>query len=104
MTTVRGITSRVDIVWNSDGTELERINNVSLTVMGDSLVYTSFYTITTLMSTHKDAVIQCEAIINTGDSPVMASHNVTLDASSKFTTSQILCLLLGSLTCNIVPI
>ena len=67
------------------------MDGVSLAVMGDSLVYTSFYTITLLMSTHKDAVIQCEVIINTRDPPVMASDNVTLDASSKFTTSQILC-------------
>ena len=101
VTTVRGITSRVDIVWRRDGAELERMNDVSLTVMGNSLVYTSFYTITLLISTHKDAVILCEAIINTGDLPVMASHNVTLDASSKFTTLQILCSLLGSLICNI---
>ena len=102
VTTVRGITSRVDIVWSSDGTELERMNDVSLTLMDNSLVYTDSYTITPLMSTHKDAVFQCEAIIDTGDSTVMASDNVTLDASSKFTTLQIS--LLDSLTCNMVSI
>ena len=40
VTTVRGITSRVDIVWSSGGTELQRMNNVSSTTMDNSLVYT----------------------------------------------------------------
>ena len=43
VTTVRGITSSVDIVWSSGGTELERTNNVSSTTMDNSLVYTDSY-------------------------------------------------------------
>ena len=63
VTTVRGITSRVDIVWSSDGIELERMNNVSSTMMNSSLAYTDHYTISQLSTTDDDRVIQCEGAI-----------------------------------------
>ena len=62
VTTVRGITSRVDIVWSSDGTWLERMNNVSSTTMDNSLVYTDSYTISQLSTTDDGRVIQCEVL------------------------------------------
>ena len=81
VTTVRGITSRVDIVWSSNGTELERMENV-LPTMGNSLVYTDSYTISRLSTTDEGRVIQCEIVINA--SPlVMASNSVTLDVTGK---------------------
>ena len=45
VTTVRGITSRVDIMWSSDGTTLRRINDTTAITMDNSLVYTDSYTI-----------------------------------------------------------
>ena len=82
VTTVRGITSRVDIVWSSDGTELERMNGVSSTTMGNSLVYTDSYTISQLSTTDDGRVIQCEVVINTSPS-VMASDSITLDVTGE---------------------
>ena len=80
VTTVRGITSRVDIVWSSGGMELERMNDVSSTTMGNSLMYTHFYTISKLTTTDDGRVIQCEVMINT--SPlVMATDSITLDVT-----------------------
>ena len=85
VTTVRGITSRVDIVWSSNGTELERMNNVSSTTMDNSLVYTDSYTISQLNTTDEDRVIQCEVVINA--SPiVMASDSITLDVTGEYMT------------------
>ena len=84
VTTVRGITSRVDIVWSSDGIELERMNNVSLTTMNSSLVYTDYYTISQLSTTDDDRVIQCEGLIN-ANTPVMASDSITLDVTGECT-------------------
>ena len=79
VTTVRGITSRVDIVWNNDdGTILQTTNNVSSTTMGNSLVYTDSYTISQLSTTDDNRVIQCEVVINASPS-VIASDNITLD-------------------------
>ena len=82
VTTVRGITSRVDIMWRSGGTELERMDGVSSTTMGNSLVYTDSYTISQLNTTDDGRVIQCEVVINASPS-VMASDSITLDIASK---------------------
>ena len=83
VTTVRGITSKVNIVWNSGGTELQRMNNVSSTTMNNSLVYTDSYTISQLSTTDDDRVIQCEGVIN-ADPPVMASDSITLDVTGEY--------------------
>ena len=83
VTTVRGITSRVDIVWSSNGTELQKMNNVSSTMMSNSLVYTNSYIISKLSTTDDGRVIQCEVLINT--SPlVMANDTTTLDLIGMF--------------------
>ena len=82
VTAVRGITSGVDIVWSSDGTELERMNDVSSTMMGNSLVYTDSYTISQLNTTDDGRVIQCDVVIN-ANPPVMASNNITLDVTGE---------------------
>ena len=83
VTTVRGITSRVDIVWSSGGMELERMNGVSSTTMDNSLVYTDSYTISQLSTTDDGRVIQCEVVVNSTDL-VMASNNITLDVIGKY--------------------
>ena len=82
VTTVRGITSRVDIVWSSGSMELERMNGVSSTTMDNSLVYTHSYTISQLSTTDYGRVIQCEVVINTSPS-VMAADSVTLTVTRK---------------------
>ena len=83
VTTVRGITSRVDIVWSSGGTELERMNGVSSTTMDNSLVYTNSYAISQLITTDEGRVIQCEVVINASPS-VMASDSITLDVTGEY--------------------
>ena len=82
VTTVRGITSRVDIVWSSDGMELERMNNVSSTIMDNSLVYTHNYTISQLNTTDDGDKIWCEVVIRTSPS-VMAIDSITLDVTGE---------------------
>ena len=83
VTTVRGITSRLDIVWSNGGTELQRMNGVSSTMMSNSLVYTNSYTISQLSTTDDGRVIQCEVVINA--SPlVMANDSITLDVTGMF--------------------
>ena len=84
VTTVRGITSRVDIVWSSGGMELERIDGMSSTTMDNSLVYTHSHTISQLSTTADGRVIQCEVVINTSPS-IMATDSVTLDVIGKYT-------------------
>ena len=80
--TVRGITSRVDIVWSSDGTVLRRINDTTATTMDSSLVYTDSYTNSQLSTTDGDRVIQCEVVIHTSP-PVMATDSIILDVTGE---------------------
>ena len=80
VTTVRGITSRVDIVWSSGGSELQRKENVTSTTMNNSLIYTDSYTISQLITTDEGRVIQCEVVINAIPS-VIVNNNITLDVT-----------------------
>ena len=82
VTTVSGITGRVDIVWSSDGTVLRRMSNTTATTMDNSLVYTDSYTISQLSTNDDGRVIQCEVVINTTPS-VMASSTITLDVTGE---------------------
>ena len=78
VTTVRGITSRVDIVWSSNGIILRRINGTIPTPMDNSLVYIDSYNISRLSTTDDGRIIQCEVVINASPSKV-AHDNITLD-------------------------
>ena len=83
MTTVRGITSRVDIVWREGDRVLNRTNGTTATTMNNSLVYTNFYTISQSSTNDDGRVIQCEGVINASPS-VMASDDITLDVTGMF--------------------
>ena len=83
ITTVRGITSRVDIVWSSNGSELKRIEGLNYsTIANDSVTYTEFYTISQLSTSDEGRIFMCDVLINT-TSPVMATDNVTLNVTGK---------------------
>jgi len=79
VTTVRGITSTVDIIWSSDGTELKRMEGVNVSSITDnSVVYTDTYNISQLSTTDDGREYQCDVVINTS-LLVMANDSVTLD-------------------------
>ena len=83
VTAVRGITSRVDIVWNSGGVVLRRTNDTTATTMDNLLVYTDSYTISQLSTTHDGRVIQCEVVINTSP-PIQDDDKIALDVIGKY--------------------
>ena len=82
VTTVRGITSRVDIVWSSDGMELNRTNSTPTTV-DNSLVYTDSYTISQLSTDDEDRDYLCEVVINSNPT-ITNNASVTLDVTGKY--------------------
>ena len=84
VTTVRGINSRVDIVWSSNGTELQRMDNVSSATVGDSLLYTDSFTISLLSTIHDGGVYECEAVINSSPSATTAMDNITLGVIGEY--------------------
>ena len=82
--TVRGITSRVNIVWSSDGTEFKRIEGLNnSSTVNDSVIYTEFYTIPQLSTLDEGRIFMCDVLINT-TSPVMATDSVILNVTGKF--------------------
>ena len=86
VTTVRGITSGVDIVWRSGGTERQRMNIMPSAMMNNSLVlvYTNSYNISQLSTNDSGTVIQCEVAVINASPPVMASDSITLNVTGKY--------------------
>ena len=84
VTAVRGITSRVDIVWSSDGMELNRTNSTTPTMMDNSLMYTDSYTISQLSTTDDGSVIQCEVVISVIPSVMANNNNITLNVTGEY--------------------
>ena len=83
VTTVRGITSRVDIVWNSDGVELNRTGTPNITrTTDDKIEYIDIYTITLLKDTDINRTFQCEMIVHSIPS-IMVNGDITLNVSGK---------------------
>jgi len=83
VTTVRGITSRVDIVWSSNGIELEKSEgHIINTTVRNSVVYIDTYFVAKLSTTNEGQQYQCEVIIS-GQIPVMASDIIVLDVSGE---------------------
>ena len=84
VTTVRGITSRVDIVWSSDGVVVETTEGISPSATTDNyLEYSNAYIISQINETADDGVVyQCEVTINS-ISLVMVSENVILNPTGE---------------------
>jgi len=84
VTAVRGITSKVDIIWSSNGIEVERMEGVNVSSTTDnSVVYTVIYTISQLNTIDNGREYQCEVVINASP-PVVANGSVILDMMGKY--------------------
>ena len=85
ITTVRGITSRVDIVWRNNGVELLRGIRAATPIYtnDNSEVYEDTYDIQLLSTSDDGRIIECGIIIMTSPS-IVATNNVTLDVTGKY--------------------
>ena len=89
-TTVRGITSRLDILWSSDDMELNTIRGVNITsAIDNSVSFTDTYTIQQLSTADENRRYQCEVLIDT-ESPVRTTRSVILNVTSKYIITCIL--------------
>ena len=89
VTTVRGITGRVDIVWSSDGTAMMRTNDTTATTRDNSLAYTDSYIILQLNTNDDDRVIQYEVVVNASPSVLTTSDSITLDVTGECDVSMV---------------
>ena len=80
---MRDIDVRVDIVWSSGDTELERIIASISTTLGNSLVHTESFMILELSTSDEDRIIQCKVVIYSNPL-LMATNNVTLNVTGEY--------------------
>ena len=81
--TVRGITSSVDIVWSSNGSELSVTEGVNISSeTNESMLFTDIHVIPQLNTTDENKEYQCEVFINT-ELPVIATDSVILNVTGK---------------------
>ena len=89
VTAVRGINSRVDIIWSSDDLELKRVQKVNISsITNNSVLYSDLYNIPQLSTADEDRTYECKVLVIT-TSPIMALNNVTLNVTSKHSYSTL---------------
>ena len=82
---VRGITSRVDIVWYGNGIQVRRIDNITASIInGTTAVYMDSLNISSLTRQHDGRLYSCQAIIN-NEPPTIAFSSIRLNVTCKFT-------------------
>jgi len=75
---VRGITSRVDIIWtNGSNTQVRRANNVAASNINTSAVYNDIFVIPSLDISDISGVYQCEVVINSSP-PIKVKDDFTI--------------------------
>ena len=83
VTAVRGITSRVDMLWSSNGLELYSIKGIDIdSITNDSVVFTNTYIISQLSTADENREYQCKVSIDTA-LPVAATDVVVLNVTGK---------------------
>ena len=87
ITTVRGITSRVDVVWSSNGIELNTVKGVNISsLINDSLLLTDTYIIPQLSTADENKEYVCEISLDT-EPLVNATSSVVLHVTGKHNIS-----------------
>ena len=79
---VRGITSRVDIIWTTGFRTVRRAENVTTSTVNDSVIYSDQFITTPLSVNDKGRVYQCQVVINS-NSKITAIGSIVLDFIGK---------------------
>ena len=83
ITTVRGITSNVNVIWSSDGINIKRTEGINVNSRtSNSLLYKDSYNIAQMNTTDENRTYDCMAVI-AAPSPVKTTESVTLNVTSK---------------------
>ena len=80
--TVRGITSRVDIIWTTGFRTVRRVEGVIASIVNNSVVYSDQFITPPLSANDDGRVYQCQVVIN-ADSRVNAFDSIALDFIGK---------------------
>ena len=77
VTTVRGISSSVDIIWTAGGRVVRRVYNITADIENDHAIYTDSFEISSLSAIDNGREYQCTVVIN-AIQPVNNSDQITL--------------------------
>ena len=87
--TIKDINSRVDFVWISNDTEVERVEGVNPKLTShNSLVYAHHYIIPQLSNTDNNSLYSCKVVID-ASRPVSATGNITLNIAGEFNVHHV---------------
>ena len=86
--TVENITSRVDIVWRRDGTQLERTNDVTGNITNGSVVYSDLYMFGSLATSDNGTMVECEVVINV-EPPVRNNATTVIVVFGKYSSNLV---------------
>ena len=82
LTTVRGISSSVDIIWTTGGRVVRRVDNITVDIENNSAIYTDSFEISSLSAIDNGREYQCTVVINASQ-PVYSSDQFTLNFSGE---------------------
>ena len=77
VTTVRGISSSVDIIWTTGGRVVRSVDNITADIENDYAIYTDSFEISSLSAIDNGREYQCTVVINASQ-PVYNSDHITL--------------------------
>ena len=81
--TVKGITSRVDIVWSTGYSVVRKLNDVTGNSISNSIVYNDYLVTPPLSVGDSGIVYYCGININTPFGVISFSSSITLDFTGK---------------------
>ena len=84
VTTVRGISSSVNIMWYTGGSVVRRVDNLTVAYTNnDSAIYTDLFEIPSLTAIDNGREYQCEVMINANQPIIRSNHQIVLHFSGK---------------------
>ena len=79
VTTVRGITSRIDVEWSNDGVEVKKTLGANVSSLNNIfMVYRDLYNVSLLTTAEEGEVYKCKGVINTNPN-ISAESSIALD-------------------------
>ena len=82
VTSVRGISSSVDIIWTTGGVEIKRVEDIMANTKNNSAIYTDSFEISSISAIDNETEYQCAVMINASQ-PVYSSDQFTLILNSE---------------------
>ena len=79
---VRGITSRVDVIWTTGFRTVRRVDNLTASTVNNSVVYSDQFITPPLSANDNGRVYQCQVVIN-ADFRINAFDRIVLDFTGR---------------------